>query len=174
VDEENPIPQLLLYVQDRDLWKWDLPASKSINTYISSLPRTFEQWTKTARMLTEAAGLESACSQGEAMLRREATLVEDITAIAEEWEIKGHKVLATNASILRSDAAGELAKKEGYAFGACYWVKSGLVNWSLRVREGDFDVAQLAASFPGGGGHPAAAGFSVPVERVSFSERKVF
>jgi hypothetical protein len=40
----EPIPEILHYVQDRDLWKFDLEHSKEINAYIATLPFDFQEW----------------------------------------------------------------------------------------------------------------------------------
>ena len=41
---EEEIPEILLYVQDRDLWRFELENSREINAYIASLPKDFEEW----------------------------------------------------------------------------------------------------------------------------------
>ena len=41
---DAPVPELLAYVQDRDLWRYDLPMSREVNAYIQSLPREFDEW----------------------------------------------------------------------------------------------------------------------------------
>ena len=41
---EEEIPEILLYVQDRDLWRFELENSKEINAFIASLPKDFEEW----------------------------------------------------------------------------------------------------------------------------------
>jgi len=41
---EEPIPKLLHYVQDRDLWKFELEHSKEINAFIATMPFEFEAW----------------------------------------------------------------------------------------------------------------------------------
>ena len=164
-------PMLLKYVQDQDLWNWELPGSKEICTYINAQPRDFATWGRMVLFLNDKSTSEWVQVQGEAMLCKEARLIADITEAAEEWTIGGHLIKAVNTKVLCSDVAGGLA--QGYPFGACYWIKNGLVTWALRVGDGDFDVSKLASSFPGGGGHPAAAGFSVPIERVNFVKREV-
>ena len=41
---EEEIPEILLYVQDRGLCKFELENSKEINAFIASLPNDFEEW----------------------------------------------------------------------------------------------------------------------------------
>ena len=40
----RPIPPLLAYVQDQDLWQWKLPRSEEVNAAIGSFERDFAVW----------------------------------------------------------------------------------------------------------------------------------
>lgn len=40
----SDVPELLLYIQDRDLWRWELPDSREINYALQSHPFDFELW----------------------------------------------------------------------------------------------------------------------------------
>lgn len=40
----TPRPDIVNYVEDRDLWQFDLPDSKEINAYLQYLPYDFEAW----------------------------------------------------------------------------------------------------------------------------------
>ena len=42
------VPQLLLHVQDRDLWKFELPDTRNISAALFSYPYDFETWTRLA------------------------------------------------------------------------------------------------------------------------------
>lgn len=39
-----PMPAILGYVEDRDLWKFELPESKAVNAYIATLEEDFLVW----------------------------------------------------------------------------------------------------------------------------------
>ena len=146
---DNP-PWLVRHTEDRDLWRWALPNSRPINAYIRSFPLTFEQW-------DEFFHSGPAISEGEAILRREAQIVDDHIRHAREIELCGHKILAVNATTLFSDIAGKLA--EGRPFGAAYFDRGdGKRQWSLRSRNEGVDVSKIAKQM-GGGGHRNAAGF---------------
>ena len=56
-----PMPSILQYVADRDMWRWSLEHSKEINAYISTLPDDFDTWA--------AFDLTKAREAGEAILR---------------------------------------------------------------------------------------------------------
>ena len=40
----DDVPEILLYVQDRDLWKWKMTRSKEVNAAIASHPQDFFTW----------------------------------------------------------------------------------------------------------------------------------
>jgi len=150
-------PWIVEYVQDRDLWRWELPDSREINAALRSYPMTFGQWDSFAA--APSAILDSLQNQGEAILRDQAQTVERHVKHAREIELAGHKVLAVNATTLTSEIAGELAK--GRPFGACYFDRhDGKRVWSLRSAPDGIDVSEVAKSL-GGGGHKNAAGFEV-------------
>lgn len=155
-------PWIVQYVQDRDLWTFALPHSRAINTAIRTYPHEFEAWDK---LCSRGAGSDRGAliTEGEAILRADAQIVRSHVKNAREINLDGHQILAVNATALVSEIAGELAA--GRPFGACFFDRlepdGGYTRvWSLRVRDGAFDVGKLAQKF-GGGGHVKAAGFQV-------------
>lgn len=145
-------PKFLDYVEDRDLWKWDLPQSKEINASLSSYEFDFRQWDIFAE-----ADLVDLEVEGRAINRFRDREIRSICQNAREVEFAGHRVLAVNSPCLISDVAGEVAR--GRPFGIAWFRRAdGKVQVSLRVRDGEFDVGVLAEKH-GGGGHARAAGF---------------
>lgn len=171
---EEPPPQLIQYVQDGDLNTFELQGSHAIYAYINSQPRDFSVWDQMARLLETAEGRQSARALGRAMVEREESLILEIAEDGEEWQLAGHTILATNAPrVLRSNVCEKLGKLGEYPFVGCYTIREGKVTWSLRSNRGTEDVSLIAGQFEGGGGHPKAAGFTVPVDRVDFEQRIV-
>lgn len=149
---EEP-PALIKYVEDRDLWNWDLPDSEAVNAAIASRPFDFDTWTE-----LENTPLESLIEEGRAILRRSERLVEMICENVHRIEIGGYDVPAANTPVLRSEVAGQLS--EGEPFGVAWSFDGESWRFSLRKRGSDVDLSQLAESY-GGGGHEAAAGFRI-------------
>lgn len=150
----EPSPWLVNYTEDRDLWRWQLPASREVNAALASYPRTFEQWDI---LNTFPTPLDTLAREGSAILRFQNQLVESICSTAREVELGGHKVLAANTCVMISEVAGKLS--EGKPFGACWFIRSdGKKQWSLRSRDGGMDVSIIAKGY-GGGGHRNASGF---------------
>ena len=149
---QDGAPWLVNYTEDRDLWRWKLPHSKAITTCLRSHPLDFKLWD-----IFEQIDPKTLISEGEAILRSEATMIENHVRHAREIEMDGHKILAVNATVLFSDIAGELAK--GRPFGAAYFDRGdGKRQWSLRSTDSGVDVSEIARAH-GGGGHRNAAGF---------------
>lgn len=163
-----PVPLLCQYVQDRDLWHFKLPFSRSISAYLASLEFSFEMWNRlrnswcpadTSTGSPRATGaLAGAVAAGDAILRYQGQLLERLVKQARPVTIAGHTVPAVNTGTLISEVAGKLA--ENAPFAACYFDNAeGQRIWSLRSRgEGGLNVKDIAVAL-GGGGHPQAAGF---------------
>lgn len=148
----RPLPTLLAYVQDRDLWRYRLPESREVHFSLSSYPFDFRTWDE-----LDVAQLQA---EGRVLTRYTARMVGHLADRAGVGELGGFPVPVVNCpGDLRSDVGQELLNRNPEAPFVALWSIDGDGNqaWSLRSR-GDFDVASLAASL-GGGGHKAAAGF---------------
>lgn len=149
---------VVAYVQDRDLWRFELPHSEEYNMVVFSTPWDFKEWNALSWR-----SREDVWQEGAKMIRYRDATVELILKHARIVELGGHKVWAVNTPVLQSETAGALAKKpllDGStpSFGIAWFCRAdGKFIISLRSR-GDFDVSELARNF-GGGGHPASAGF---------------
>lgn len=152
---DSPPPQLLLYVQDRDLWRFELIDSNDVNAALMSHPFEFVLWDEFANKQEAFTRLRQ---EGKAINRYRRQLIDYYKERAVMAEIAGFRVPVVNCpSAIASDVLGELAEKHPFAAG--YQDKGERRSWSLRSRgEGGEDVARIAALF-GGGGHRNAAGF---------------
>lgn len=151
---DQPDHWIIDYVEDRDLWKWQLENSPEINAALNSYPKGFESWE--ALWKRQPGEL---VTEGTAILRYQERIVETACALAETVEFCGYQVPVVNAPFLQSEIAGKLA--EGQPFGAVFAVKNdGTRIYSLRSKVGGVDVSEIAKT-NGGGGHKNAAGFSV-------------
>lgn len=146
-------PPIVMYVEDRDLWRWAMPRSKEVNACLSSYSFGYDMWDTLA-----ATPVDQLAAEGSAILRYKDREVKAHTAQARAINWEGHRVLVTNASSLISEVGGALA--EGRPFGVVWFQRGdGKYNVSLRSREGGVDVSEIAKKH-GGGGHFAAAGFA--------------
>jgi len=157
--KREPMPAILAYVQDRDLWKFELPESETINLYIATLPFEFDAWHDEAvhpgfilRAFNAGSYIQSFRNgQIKAALR-------DVRIMF--WDI--HEVPVLNASANVSEIGNELCRVYPAApFSATYCDRKGVRSWSLRS-VGDFDVSEVARRY-GGGGHRNSAGFATEI-----------
>lgn len=154
---DNEPPQLLRHIEDRDLWRFELPFTRQIQAALFSYPYDFAIWDALMdRPVNELA------AEGEAIERKHFKDIHElIAAAAHDAEVGGHQVPVLNCPyFFSSDAAHILG--EGKPFAACYYDTADYRNFSLRsAKEGGLDVSEVAAGY-GGGGHRNAAGFKVP------------
>ena len=159
----EPVPKLLEYVQDRDLWKWHLADSRAISAYIHSHGYDFNRWLS---METDVQTDQPRLVEiGEAILRVQAFQLDKLTLNAKAVDIGGHSVPSVYAPVLVSEIGERLLELHpGAPFAAIYYDRDDGRKWSLRSRS-DFDVSVVAQTF-GGGGHAQAAGFTEPLRLV--------
>jgi oligoribonuclease NrnB/cAMP/cGMP phosphodiesterase (DHH superfamily) len=156
---KNPdIPDIVRYIEDRDLWRFELPHSKEINAALSSYPRDFAVWDQ-----LENKKIEELILEGTAILRYQTQLVDFLAKEAEEVDIAGHKVLSINSPVLQSELGNRLA--QGHPFGAVWYDQKGKRKYSLRSAADGVDVSEVAKQY-GGGGHKAASGFSIRIGKA--------
>jgi oligoribonuclease NrnB/cAMP/cGMP phosphodiesterase (DHH superfamily) len=143
------------YIQDRDLWRKELPYCDEFTIALRSYPFDFTVWDSLID-----AGPRSLISEGHAIQRYYRLRVDEMKRSAYAATLAGIHCWISNAPLsMASEVAGELCERGG-EFGACYSeIASGRFQYSLRSR-GDFDVSKVARQF-GGGGHKNAAGFTI-------------
>lgn len=153
-------PQLLLHIQDRDLWRFVLPNTREIQAAVFSYPYDFEVWDRLMKTpITELI------TEGKAIERKHFKDIKELLPIVtRKMFISGYYVEVANLPyIFSSDAGHMLAKKTDNPFGACYWDTPEGRVFSLRSTDEKVDVSEIAKQY-GGGGHRNAAGFRVSYE----------
>lgn len=157
---EEPVPALLTYVEDQDLWNWKLPESEAVNAAIGSYPREFETWDVLSRR-----PWQDLAAEGAPILRAQRIEVERTLRFAHPIQVGELRVEAVNALQNRSRVGHELAKRAafGHPIGAVYRAVGTRVDVSI-YSIGAVDVSAVAERF-GGGGHRNASGFSVSLGR---------
>ncbi len=146
------IPWLLQYVQDKDLWHWELPHSREISAALSSYPFDFSVW--------DSLRFETLQVEGAGIMRYENMLVSKMVEEARMVSLAGYMAPSVHSAVLTSQIGERLAAN--HPFGIIWHEKDGRRYFSLRSKKGGVSVADIASQF-GGGGHTHAAGFSVPI-----------
>lgn len=157
-------PQLLLHVEDRDLWKFSLYGTREIQAAVFSYPYDFAVWDMLMR-----SNIDNLREDGEAIERKHFKDINELLpVVTRPMNIATYKVLVANLPYtFSSDAAHKLAKDK--PFGACYYDTPEGRVFSLRSDGNGIDVSEVAKIF-GGGGHKHAAGFKIDFEYAELFE----
>lgn len=156
---EDP-PLFIKYVQDRDLWKWELPDSKEVSASMFTYPYDFAYFDWFALM--DSDGIKALADEGRALHRKQMKDIDElIRSNKRSMVIGGHTVPVANIPYLMASEACNIMA-EGVKFAASYSDTSRGRAFSLRSREDGIDVSEVAKLY-GGGGHKHAAGFTVPI-----------
>lgn len=164
------VPLLVQYVEDRDLWRFDLPMSREVNAYIFAHEYVFRNWDYLHALIRDDMGVQQAAVMGGAIEKKHHKDVAELVGVTRRMMmIGGCEVPVANLPYTLTSDAGHLMCKTPYEgandlppFAACYWDTPEGRVFSLRSIEGGRDVSQIATLY-GGGGHKAAAGFRMPV-----------
>ncbi|PIP29783.1 hypothetical protein COU12_00015 [Candidatus Jorgensenbacteria bacterium CG10_big_fil_rev_8_21_14_0_10_54_38] len=158
-------PRLLAYIEDGDLWRFKLPQARTILSYVYARPFDFEEYEVLARGMESARERRKYLVLGRAIADYNRVLVDEVVRRAELVRFAGYRVLAVNSSskCFHSEVGHELLRHRP-PLSIVWRVERGIIHASLRSNR-RVDVSEIAARFPGGGGHPRAAGFSVPLTR---------
>jgi nanoRNase/pAp phosphatase (c-di-AMP/oligoRNAs hydrolase) len=151
---KGEVPEFIRYLEDRDLWRFDMPYSREVGAALPSYPYKFEIWAQLMDM-----GMEKLKLDGGVILRYQGQVLSEICASATMRMIDGHLVPCANTIVLRSETGDKLCQLHPTApFSAYYFERNGKRCWGLRS-PGRMNVAVIAKKF-GGGGHANAAGFT--------------
>ena len=153
---EEP-PQILLHIQDRDLWEFKLDGTREIQACIFSYPYNFDVWGDLFY-----ADLDRLRSDGAAIERKHFKDINElIMAASYISELDGNEVPMLNCPYFYSSDAGHIMG-ENNPFAACFYDTGAHRVFSLRSASNGMDVSTIAAKY-GGGGHKHAAGFRWPL-----------
>lgn len=159
-----PVPNVLQYVEDHDLWRFALIEHREFNVALHQVSMTFTAWDELIKHLENDNNLINFIAKGALLAKFEDGLIAKLMQYRELVEFEGEVMYAINASRLYRSVLGnklaELNEAEGRRpIGIVYYRSNGSVNISLRSKD-DVDVAAIA-EVHGGGGHKNAASIKV-------------
>jgi len=165
---DDPIPELLSYIGDMDLWKWELPYSKEVNAAIDSYPTTFSNWSIISKKI------DSLKLEGASILRYIDAQVTKICKRAELVSFFDEGIVPMVGSTEYISRIGndlcDIYSQRKFAVVFFDFVNGDRV-FLLRSK-GDFDVSGIAEKY-GGGGHKNAAGFKKSHRTGALTPEKV-
>lgn len=153
------MPELIAYVEDRDMWKWALPHSKEISAYIWLQQQTLERYGTISSLLGTVTGFEFAVGIGMTVLEVQKKYVMDaISKLECLVDDDGISYMTGNVTHDISEVGNTALKLHPEAmYTDTYFYSAGKRVHSLRSL--GHDVAAIAKRH-GGGGHTRAAGYT--------------
>jgi uncharacterized protein len=159
------VPALVQHVEDRDLLRWLMEDSSSYLLALDAGPYNFHRWAGVMRMPEQK--FKEFLVRGSAMQLQFDKLAQQMADQAVAVRIQGHEGLQANAPFVFHTAVGALLAKRCGTYGAVWCLEPHEQGQRVRVglRSEGFDVIPLAQAF-GGGGHPNASAFRLPLEKL--------
>lgn len=153
---ETPVPKLLVYIEEHDLWKDTLPHSRDIAAALGEYPLEFAVWNDLAQQFENETKFAKIAEKGALLREYIDRHIEEISRTATPVQFEGREAYAVNSTAYRS-ALGNLLATRHPPMSIVWSHQDGEFHVSLRS-VGDYDVSIIAQKY-GGGGHRNAAGF---------------
>jgi oligoribonuclease NrnB/cAMP/cGMP phosphodiesterase (DHH superfamily) len=153
----HPPPKLINYIEDRDLWKWELPYSKEFSAAFDMVPFKFEEF----ELFEDDSVFDDAVKRGSYILAYSKTVVKKVCDKAARRKYQGMKVMVVNSSHWMSEIGNRLSHDCDFAVIWYYDHEDRKNKVSLRAFHDNVDVSEISKRF-GGGGHKKSAGFALP------------
>lgn len=153
-----PLPPVIAYVKDKDLWQWKLPYSREMSLLLKEYEGihepSAEPWQKLLSFnQTECEALLPSAQVLAASLKRR---LKEATQKGFEVHFHGHRALALNWSQESSEMGEYIYRDLAYPVALMFYYSGK--SWVFSLRSASVDVSELAQKY-GGGGHPGASGF---------------
>lgn len=151
-------PQLLLHIQDRDLWQFKLAFTREVLSAVNSYEQSIVEWDAVM-----ATPVERLIPLGMAIERKYQMDLTSLEPLVQRGMIAGFDVPVANVNDMFASDFGNRMLMLGIveAFSATYYDTPKGRKFNLRSTDAGVDVSAIAKSF-GGGGHRNAAGFFIP------------
>ncbi|MEK7201309.1 MAG: hypothetical protein AAB737_01585 [Patescibacteria group bacterium] len=161
---DAPLPTLLAHIEDDDIYRYALPDTRAVLSYVSVHPFTFESWDELAGMLENPETREAFLIKARAYAEYFELLAKSAADKANLVEFEGYRCMFANAhpsKPMKSYVGNILAKEHGPI---ALVVSAHPKGFGVSIRgDGSVNVAQIAEKY-GGNGHHDSAGFLIPVD----------
>jgi hypothetical protein len=154
-EPDAEVPDVLLWIEDYDLWKHHIPEGKALNAWLINGPLTIERFNQVATAKGDAR--MHIVNAGNMLIAYDDKIVRSVMReYVQLVDVAGQKIPFINAPHhLRNEIGDHLGKK--YPYVVLYTERGGKTIYSLRSSNQPVDKI---ASFNGGGGHAFAAAFA--------------
>jgi len=165
--KDAKVPDIILDIEDRDLWKWSRKNSRAVSMGLKLLKDMTDL--KELQKYFDPDWYNSLIATGSGIVKYDEATIEHIIKHSKPIvSIGGLKMPCINNTHLLSEVGNKLALESETSAAAQYFIIEDKIVFSLRSI-GDVDIGIIAKSF-GGGGHPNAAGFSIKFEDFNFND----
>jgi oligoribonuclease NrnB/cAMP/cGMP phosphodiesterase (DHH superfamily) len=158
----TPVPDLIRFIEDRDIWNWQYPESAAFLSALDMEPQEFDRWREIAAFTPEQQ--TQFMARGAAMDEKYRKLVVDMVDSAVPLTFNGVQGLMVNVPGVFHSLLGHMLSEKCGTFALMWSAGKSGIKAGLRSQR-DFDCIALAESM-GGGGHAQACGFRMGVERL--------
>jgi oligoribonuclease NrnB/cAMP/cGMP phosphodiesterase (DHH superfamily) len=159
---DTSVPSLLLFVEDDDIYRFALPDTKAVLSYLIVQPYDFEVWDGIVKELESRETRETFFLKARTYAEYFALLCKYAASRAKLVEFEGREcyfVLSHPLITMRS-AVAALLVDDDHPFALV--VSAHPEGFGVSIRgNGTVDVAEIARKY-GGNGHPGSAGFMIP------------
>jgi len=158
----EPMPRLMAYLEDGDLYQYALPETRDIFSYLLVLPFEFSAWDELALGLEDETKRASILNKAAAYTEFFETLAQSSVERAKKVRFEGYEVffVATHPNITMKSYVGHELYEKLPPFALIVTAHPNGFGVSIRG-DGSVDVSKIAGKY-GGGGHPGSAGFFIP------------
>ena len=164
----DDIPNLLRYIEDRDLWRWKYTSTRDLATGLRSKPFTFEWFDFANENLSEVMNKGTAMNELFDQQLADITKYPVPTSLYAVEGSCGRFGMSVNCTPQFASEAGNVLAQLSGTFGMTWCAgDEGQVFVSLRSI-GDYDVSVIAKAY-GGGGHKNAAGFKTSFDKLGYN-----
>lgn len=157
------VPHFVAFVEDRDLWRFNFQETRPVCDAIFSHAYSFEMWDQFRALCDDNDGVLTLIKEGEAIGRKQAKDVAELTAKLKYHGMIGGKIVPiVNVPYTYASDVGNLLYEQNpdAPFTATYFYDGDKYIFSLRSADHGADVSEVAKLY-GGGGHKHAAGFQI-------------
>jgi oligoribonuclease NrnB/cAMP/cGMP phosphodiesterase (DHH superfamily) len=159
---DTPTPKLLRFIEDGDLYRYALPETHDVFSYLVVQPDDFSVWDAIAEKVEQDDTRAELLTKAAAYSEYFELLAKLSVEAAKKVSFEGYECYFTTAMpsiTMRSYVGNQLYTKLPPL---ALVVTAHPDGFGVSIRsDGSVDVAAIAAKY-GGGGHPGSAGFFIP------------
>lgn len=157
-----PMPTLMKYLEDGDIYRFALPETEAVMTYLITEPYDFAIWDGIVKALDDASSRASFLQKAADYSEQYAKLCGIAVTAAKKVRFEGYECLFANSlpSITMRSRIGHLLYTKLPPIALVVSAHPDGFGVSIRG-DGSVDVSAIAAKY-GGGGQRNSAGFFIP------------